>query len=66
MIALVFQHRLELTPAGIEYRLGHAGLRELGGRYVAHHDFAVLIDQPAGELMQGVLATVLDPADKMN
>src|SRR5699024_10052438 len=60
VIAFIFQHRLELAPAGIQYRLGHAGLRELGGRDVAHHDFAVLTDQPAGELVQGVLATILD------
>ncbi len=59
--ALVFQHRLQLAPAGIEHRLGHPGLHEFRGRYIAHMDFAVPAHQLPAEFVQGVLASVGDP-----
>lgn len=60
MIALAFQHRLELAPASVQHRLGHAGLREFRGAGIAHIDFAVLIHQPTREFVQCVLAPILD------
>ncbi|MOA21124.1 hypothetical protein D3C78_1416020 [compost metagenome] len=58
--ALVGQHRFQLTPAGVQHRLGHRGFHEFRGADIAHDDRAAALDERAAELVQSFLAPVGD------
>ena len=56
--AFVGQHRFQLTPAGIEHRLGHPGSDEFLRADIAPDDHVAALDQRAAEFVQGILAPV--------
>ncbi len=58
--AFVGQHRFQLTPAGIEHRLGHGGSDEFLRADIAHDDHVAALDQRAAEFVQGILAPIGD------
>ena len=60
LLALVFQHRLEHGPARIQRALGHLGFDQLPAGHIADKDRSIVLDHGGTELVQHVLALILD------
>ena len=60
LMALVFQHRLEHGPARIQRALGHLGFDQLPAGHIADKDRSIVLDHGGTELVQHVLALILD------
>ncbi len=58
VITFIFQHCLQLTPAGIEYRLGHGGFNEFVTADIPHNNQCIVVHQLTAELMQVVVTAV--------
>jgi hypothetical protein len=57
LLAFILQLRLEHAPAGVEHRLGHQCLDQLGAAHIAYENPLILIDNPGRKFMQGILAS---------